>query len=164
MAVSSILGNSGASSQKYNPFAPQKSGGNSFADVLKSAAGAAAAPTGKAATDGLSEMHKQADKSLSDFSSALDGLLKTAGVDTTQKIRLQTDSQGGVKVEAGQADREKIEKVFAEHPELAAQLQSVASEFRRLHDAEQTAQGAQPNPNSIFGVVLEKGVTKVEFN
>jgi hypothetical protein len=164
MALSSILGSSSQTAQKYNPFASKSSSGSSFADALKSAGGAndSANASGKTAADSLLEVRRQADTSLAELSKSLQQVLKDSGVDTSQPIRLECDGQGGVKVAGNHPDREKIERALAENPELASKFQSLAAEYQQLHSAEKQGT-SDAGAAAVFGIVLKKDEAKVEF-
>lgn len=66
-----------------------------------------------------------------DFATDLTSRLKAAGVDTSQPIQFQVQSDGSVVAKSGTADKDKIDAVFAADPALA-------NEYRKIGNTEET--------------------------
>jgi hypothetical protein len=61
------------------------------------------------------------------FESEVRRRLNAIGVDATQTLDLTTDRKGNVRVEGDNPDKEKIEAMFADDPELANDFREVSS-------------------------------------
>ena len=121
MALSSV-GGSVASLAASRSSRSNHSGETSspFSSFLRAAAGSqeeaartAAAAEASGATGQSPDLKQQADKALADFRQSVTKLLSDAGIDTSHKIRLESDGQGGVHVAGDHPDREKIEQLLA---------------------------------------------------
>ncbi len=66
-----------------------------------------------------------------DFATELDNRLKAAGVDTSQPIQFQVQSDGSVVAKSGTADKQTIDAVLAADPALA-------NEYRKIANTEET--------------------------
>ena len=102
----------------------------------------------------LADLRRLADLSLSEFKRTLKQLLADAGVDTNQMIRLEPDGNGGVTLAGQHPDRDKIEKIFEENPDLAAKFQALAQKFNDLRAAENKPQSDQPLLGPSFGLSI----------
>ena len=66
-----------------------------------------------------------------DFAADLTQRLRAAGVDTSQPIQFQVQSDGSVVAKAGTPDKQKIDAVFAADP-------AFANEYRKIANTEET--------------------------
>lgn len=153
---SSKSGNSGETSSPFSSFLRSAAGSQEDAARTTAADGTPAA--GK--TD---ELKLQADKALADFKQSVSKLLSDAGIDTTHKIRLESDGQGGVHVAGDHPDRDKIEDLLRSNPELAQQFQQLAEQFQKLRAAEPAAAATPQILSQKFGLSLCDGEAEVEF-
>lgn len=75
----------------------------------------------------LDEMRDFFREKAADFQSEVRNRLNAMGVDTTRTLDLTTDSEGKVRVANDHPDKEKIEAMFAEDPELAGDFRQVSA-------------------------------------
>jgi len=107
------------------------------------------------------DLQRVADQSLAEFKRSLKDAFKDAGVDTNQPIRLESDGNGGVTVVGHHPDRDKIEKIFAENPDLAAKFQAISQRFSELQAMQ--AGDKQPLISPTFGLTIHQDDFKVAF-
>lgn len=145
-----------------------RSAGDSFGQAL-STAGAALASSG-AAVDPTSEplihledMRRAAELSLAEFKRMLRQALADAGVDTSQPIRLESDGHGGITLVGDHPDRDKIEKIFEESPDLVARFSAIAKRFTDVRNAENGPQSSQPLIQPNFGLSILDDECQVAF-
>ena len=116
-----------------------RKGGATFADMLKAARGANSsptvdAPTAPAPNDRVKTLERNARALLTSFSQSLRKLLADRGVDPQSEICLEDDG-GRVELTGDHLDRDKIEEVLDEHPELRERFADLAAAFRSLQAA-----------------------------
>lgn len=88
------------------------------------------------------------------FTQRLDGLLDSAGVDRSRPARLQADAVGSITVTNDHPDKEAIERLFRENPELANQfrgLSGLASLLAAAEKHEEFAAAYEKNPYAAVG-------------
>jgi hypothetical protein len=111
----------------------------------------------------VTDLRNSADLSLSEFKRTLKQLFTDAGINTSQMIRLEPDGNGGVTVVGQHPDRDKIEKIFEENPDLAAKFRALAQKFNDLHAAENKRQSDQPLLGPSFGLSIINDDFQVAF-
>ena len=122
-------------------------------------------------TEGLIGVAPQADGSvhledmmarLSEISTDLQGVLgnkfRTAGIDTSKPIDLETDSHGNVRVANDHPDKEKIEQIFADDPALANDFRGVQSLQSLVSAAEKHLEFIEAYAADPEGAVAQFGV------
>jgi hypothetical protein len=102
----------------------------------------------------VADLRNSADLSLSEFKRTLKQLFTDAGINTSQTIRLEPDGNGGVTVVGQHPDRDKIEKIFEDNPDLAAKFRALAQKFNDLRAAENKPQSDQPLLGPSFGLTI----------
>lgn len=128
--------------------------GGGFADVLKSAisrfkpqdADSAESAAGPPSRDGI-------DKSLAAFRETFQRLLEESGIDTSQPVSLQLDSFGGLQAVGDHTQKDAIQGLLAEHPELLAQfqdLQQSAEQLRSQGESFWDEESSRTPPTSEF--------------
>ena len=75
----------------------------------------------------LDEMRGFFREKAADFQSEVRNRLNAMGIDATQTLDLTTDSEGKVRVANDHPDKDKIEAMFAEDPELAGDFRQVSA-------------------------------------
>ena len=116
-----------------------RQGGATFADMLKAARGATAPrvdpPAAHATSDQAKTLERNARALLTSFSQSLRKLLADRGVDPQSEICLEDDG-GRIELTGDHLDRDKIEEVLDEHPELRERFEELAAAFRSLQAAQ----------------------------
>jgi len=112
-------------------------GTTAFADVLKAARGANAtakntvAPAPNAEAGKLAELQRHAQALLAGFKESIGQLLADRGVDTSHEIRFESDSNGKLKLVGDHPERDKIEEILSDNPDLSARFEELAAAFRQ---------------------------------
>ena len=75
----------------------------------------------------LDEMRNFFQEKAADFQSEVSERLTAMGIDATQTLDLTTDSEGNVVVANDHPDKEKIEAMFADDPELSNDFRQISS-------------------------------------
>jgi hypothetical protein len=75
----------------------------------------------------LDEMRQFFQEKSADFQKEVNLRLTSMGVDTSQPLDLNTDANGRVKVVGDHPDKDKIEAMFADDPELSNQFRQISS-------------------------------------
>ena len=94
-------------------------------------------------SDGGVNLTKSFEAASAAFNDRLGSLFRAAGIDTAQPIDLRSDSQGHVRVVNDHPDKEKIEALFADDPELANQFRGLSAMAALLKAAEEHAEFAR---------------------
>lgn len=90
-------------------------------------------------SDGGVNLTKSFEAASAAFNDRLGNLFRAAGIDTTHPIDLRSDSQGHVRVTNDHPQKEKIEALFADDPELANQFRGLSAVAALLKAAEEHA-------------------------
>lgn len=136
----------------------------SFNSALSEADGAqkAHSPASDAAIQ-LNELRTAAELSLSEFKRTLKQVFTASGIDTSVPIRLEPDGKGGVLV-GEHPDRDKIERIFEDNPDLAAKFQALD---RRYVDLRAAGAGLSPAESLVvptFGLNIVGDDIQVAFS
>ena len=76
---------------------------------------------------------------------------------------MEPDGKGGVTVVGQHPDRDKIEKIFEENPDLAAKFRALEQKFNDLRTAENKPQSDQPLLGPSFGLSIINDDFQVAF-
>lgn len=103
-----------------------------------------------------------------DFDGKLSSLLKEAGVDRSEPFTLRTDAMGKVFVEGSHPDKEKIEAIFDNRPELANEFRKISATSSFLHAADEAAPFREAYARDPYAAVqrysyLFDGSNRAEF-
>ena len=161
MPVSSIAGSTlGGVSSALGGAA--KAGGNAFAELFERAKGASSSSVNSATTAAnVGELTRDAENQFSEFKRAMQQLFANAGIDTTWEIRLQSDGQGGVRVNADHPDGEKIEQLLQSNPDLIQKFNDLVAAHGRLRAG---SSDFKPDSAQRASVVFSEGGAKVVFD
>jgi len=138
---------------------------NAFADKLRRAQEAQSDTIGKAQTSaGPAELTREAETQFSAFKRNMRQLLQQSGIDLTWEVRLSTDGAGGILVEDMHPDKEKIEQLLRENPDLVQQFKQLQSSYERLRQssAEATPQDSLTAPRFVVSFVDEQAHASFE--
>ncbi len=103
---------------------------------------------------------------LAAFSTELRKVFSENGIDTTQEIDLKTNELGKIEAANDHPDKAKIEALFEENPELAAQFQQLSSSAtaEQLNSKSAAAQYAQASTASTqFHLVMQNETARTYF-
>jgi hypothetical protein len=163
MPISSILG-SAAVGVASAVGGAAKAGGNAFADLFERARGATTSEANSATTGAnVGELTRDAENQLSEFKRAIQQLFSSAGIDTSWEIRLQSDGQGGVQVNADHPDGEKIEQLLRENPDLIEKFDQVQDAYARLRSSSGEAKPSDELLAPAFSIVFADNAARVVF-
>jgi hypothetical protein len=84
----------------------------------------------------LDEMRGFFREKAADFQSEVRNRLNAMGVDATQTLDLSTDRQGNVRVANDHPDKERIEAMFADDPELSNDFRQISATGSLINAAE----------------------------
>ncbi len=90
-------------------------------------------------SDGGVNFTKSFEAASATFSERLGNLFRATGIDIAQPIDLRLDSQGHIRVTNDHPDKEKIEALFADNPDLANQFRGLSAVAALLKAAEEHA-------------------------
>ena len=93
-----------------------------------------------------------------DLQSALSSKFRAAGIDTSRSIDLETDAQGNVRIANDHPDKEKIEQLFADDPELANDFRGVLALQQLVSAAEKHMEFAEAYAADPEAAVAQYGV------
>ncbi|MBN2024509.1 MAG: hypothetical protein JW809_17145 [Pirellulales bacterium] len=86
----------------------------------------------------IEDIGKAYEEHLSSLKSQVAGLLEQNGIDRSQAFRLTVDAAGNVVVAGDHPDKEKIEALFQDQPELANEFRHVSATASLLRAADES--------------------------
>ena len=166
MALTSFLTDPVQSiAQSFGMSGSKSDSSNAFADKLRRAQETQNNIIGTAQpAAGPAELTREAETQFSAFKRNMRQLLEQSGVDLTWELRLSTDGAGGLVVEDMHPDKEKIEQLLRENPDLVQQFKQLQSSYERLRQssAEATPQDSLTAPRFVVSFVDEQAHASFE--
>jgi hypothetical protein len=100
------------------------------------------------------ELQRNAEATLGNLNRRLQQLFQAADVDTSIEVKLVSNASGGIEVAASHPDKEEIEQVLAQHPELAQQFHEMMDLFSRLQAS--TAGGLSAPASGAMTMIISQ--------
>ena len=85
----------------------------------------------------VEDVRAAAKQQLGDFQSRFQELLTELGIDDSAEIRLQTDATGRVRVVGDHPQKEQIEQLFVDHPEMRDQFVHITASLDLVRAADE---------------------------
>ncbi|MFO1020588.1 MAG: hypothetical protein U0903_07820 [Planctomycetales bacterium] len=95
--------------------------------------------SGAGGNPNVEQLRQQTTQSKQQFQQKLIQALLQQGVDISQPITLQGDGFGGVKVVGSHSDKQLIEAMFEDNPDLRQEFQQLASQAEQLYQQDSSA-------------------------
>jgi len=136
----------------------------SFADIFANAR-AATSPEAASATTGanVGELTRNAENQLSEFKREMQQLLSEAGIDDTWEVGLQSDGSGGVTVDPGHPEYEKITELLQQNPDLIEKFNQLQKAYDQLRASTGESSKSDEMLKPVFSVVFAEDTARVEY-
>lgn len=103
----------------------------------------------------IEDIRKAYEESFADLKEKLGDLLEEAGVDRSTVAELRVDSTGKIVVTNDHPDKETIEQIFEDNPELANQFRGLSGLFSLLEAADSQSDFAAAYERNPYAAIAE---------
>jgi len=138
---------------------------NPSVDLLSNLSFSAAQALGKSSVT-FNDLLEYRDILTAEFSKKMEEGLKAAGVADDADFRISLNADGEIEVKSNHADKAKIEKYFADNPDLAADYQEIESlskleQTRKTQDYDMKAIYTQGRALSMSSLMMNQAPTNM---
>jgi hypothetical protein len=127
-----------------------RAGSGSFAAMFENARNSTSAAVNSARSAiGSTELTRKAEATFSEFKRNMTQLLSDAGVDDSFELSLSSDGMGGISVNADHPDKEKIEQLLRENPDLVANFAELVAAYQEVRSSSDPSGNNDPAEGAL---------------